>query len=124
MVTPCGTPNEHSARVAALRDLIQFRRPVAEAIQQLAEFPWDCPAELVELKAADVIGAIGMHLRGSLSGDVLESWAEALTGRDDIGMAAGQASIVADALFELSSPELFGAPATTLAPLLERLRRA
>lgn len=118
------TPDDHSARTAALSDLIQFRRPVAEAIQQLGKFPWDCPTELVELGIADIIGAIKSHLRGTLGEQDLESWAEALAGRDDVGMTAGQAGILIDALFELSSPELFGAPATTVPLLLERLREA
>jgi hypothetical protein len=118
------TPDRDSARIEALTDLIEFRRPVAEAIQQLGQFPWDCATELVELGMADVIAALESHLRGELDEHDLESWAEALAGRDDVGMRAGQAGVLTEALFELSSPELFGPPATTVPVLLERLRDA
>lgn len=118
------TPDENSARIESLNDLIKFKRPVAAAIQQLANYPWDCAIELVELEIADVICAIESHFRGTLDEHDLESWAEALAGRDDVGMRAGQADILTEALFELSSPELFGSPATTVPLLLKRLREA
>lgn len=118
------TPKIDSARIEALKDLIEFRRPVLEAIEQLGQFPWDCATELVELGMADVLAALESHRRGELDEHDLESWAEALAGRDDVGMRAAQAGVLTEALFELSSPELFGPPATTVPALLERLRDA
>jgi len=69
-----------------------------------------------------VVSALESHALGGLHADGLESWAEAIAGRDDVAMEVTAAEMLTQALFELSSPELFGPVASTAPRVLERLR--
>ena len=109
-------------RVDALNDLLQLRIPVADGIRNLGQFPWDSPEELVVLAVADVVSALESYARGEMDTDGLESWAEAIAGRDDVAMETKAADVLTQGLFELSSSELFGPVASTAPRLLERLR--
>ncbi|HEX5332375.1 MAG TPA: hypothetical protein VFW79_07005 [Cellulomonas sp.] len=95
---------------------------MGDSIKNLGQFPWDSPDELAVLGVADVVAALESHALGGLDADGLESWAEAIAGRDDVAMEATAAEMLAQALFELSSPELFGPVASTAPRLLECLR--
>lgn len=110
------------ARVEVLRDLIDFRRPVPEAVIALGSFAWDAPHELVAVTKGQVIAAIQRCLDGTISLEELRAWAEALEGRDDVGYEEGGVDM-REAVFELATPELFGEPTTTISELLERLRQ-
>jgi hypothetical protein len=63
-------------------------------------------------------------LAGVIDAHEIEVWAEAVQGRDDIGMREPDSELLGEALFELSTPELFGTANTTVPALLERLRDA
>ena len=95
---------------------------MADGIWHLRQFPWDSPEELTVLTVADVVSALESHALGELGTDGLESWAEAIAGRDDVAMETKAAEDLTQALFELSSPELFGPAASTAPRLLEGLR--
>lgn len=108
-------------RRAALRDLVEHRRPVSESVQALAQFGWDSEEELVDVTASDVVNMLKSHLDGSTDADEVEAWAEAVQGRDDIGIPGPEAERVGRALFEISSPELFGDPKETFPALIVQL---
>lgn len=115
--------NEPSdARVEAIWDLIDIRRPVFDAVAALGSFEWDAPRELVVLTRGHVTAAIQRCLDGTISLEELRAWAEALEGRDDVGFEEGGVDM-REAVFELATPELFGEPTTTISELLERLRQ-
>lgn len=105
-------------RVDALNDLLRRRIPVADGIRNLRQFPWDSPEELTVLAAADVVAALESYALGEMGAEGLESWAEAIAGRDDVAMETKAAENLTQALFELSSPELFGPVASTAPRLL------
>jgi len=94
-------------RQDAVRDLVELRVPVAEAVRVLRRFPWD-EDELVDLDVAHVTAALAAYDAGVLNAPDLEAWADAVEGRDDIGRTAGQEQLLNDVLMALSSPELFG----------------
>jgi len=108
--------------VTALDDLLRRRVPVRDGIGSLGRFPCDSTEELAVLGVADVISALESHALGELDGDGLEAWAEAIVGRDDVGMETAAADMLSQALFQLSSPELFGPVASTAPRVLECLR--
>ncbi|CAN5361044.1 hypothetical protein BH11ACT1_BH11ACT1_13050 [soil metagenome] len=93
-----------------------------DGIRNLGQFPWDSTEELAVLGVADVVSALESHARGGLDADGLESWAEAIAGREDVAMETTAAEMLTQALFELSSPELFGPVASTAPRVLECLR--
>lgn len=109
-------------RVDALHDLLRRRIPVGDGIKNLERFSWDSSEELAVLAVTDVVSALESHTRGGLDADGLESWAEAIIGRDDVAMEATAAEMLTQALVELSSPELFGPVASTAPRVLECLR--
>jgi|SRR5450830_77193 hypothetical protein len=117
-----GTRAKDPRRVDALNDLLRLRIPVADAIQNLQHFPWDSTEELTVLTVADVVSVLESHVLGEMDAQDLESWAEAIEGRDDVAMETRRAEGLTQALFELSSSELFGPVASTAPRLLERLR--
>ena len=111
-----------SRRVDALNDLLRRRISVVDGITNLRQFPWDSPEELTVLTVADVVSALESWVLGDIDDQGLESWAEAIAGRDDVAMETKAADVLTQGLFELSSPELFGPVASTAPRLLERLR--
>jgi hypothetical protein len=90
-------------RVLAVRSLVSASRPVAESIAALATYPWDCEEELVQLRQADVGHVLLQYQRGAMSAAEVEAWANAIEGRDDVGMAD---KVAAELLHELANPLL------------------
>ena len=114
IIDETGTP---ASRTKALRDLVELRSPVAEAASALESFPWDSPHELVSLTKLDVVSVVRRFLAGEISKKELQSWAEAIEGRDDIRFDER----AKEAIFELATPELAGSPDNTIPDLLGRL---
>lgn len=90
-----------------LLDLIEARRPAHEVRAELRRFAWDSP-QLVELGPEHVAKVLQRYLRREWSATDVEAWAEALEGRDDVGYSPGARERIADALHELSTPEVSG----------------
>ena len=108
-------------RSAALRDLVELRTPLRAAIARMSDFPLDFESDLVITRPIDVVNALDRYERGDLAEAELVEWAEALFGRDDVGYPADETESVKEALFELSTPELFGPVGETVLRLHARL---
>lgn len=76
---------DRNTREIALRDLLELRAPVREAIARLAEFPWDSEEELVELSRSNVSRALDLFQRDALSVEELTEWPRRCT----LGMTLG-----------------------------------
>ncbi|MFC8039453.1 hypothetical protein ACFUOZ_08875 [Paenarthrobacter sp. NPDC057355] len=107
-------------RREALYDLIQLRGPLAELTVRLLAFEWSSQDELATASTQDVGHALDEFSAGKISAEDLCAWAEELQGREDIALNPPDRDILADALFQLSTPELCG-PADEVAFAL-RLR--
>ncbi|WP_369745162.1 hypothetical protein [Paenarthrobacter sp. AMU7] len=107
-------------RREALYDLIRLRRPLRESSAQLLMFEWSSQEELATAFAQDIGHALDEFWAGKISADDLCAWAEELQGREDIALDPEDRDFLADALFQLSTPELCG-PADEVAVAL-RLR--
>jgi hypothetical protein len=98
---------ERDRRIQALLDVIRLRQPVEQAAAALADFPWwDSDEELVELTRSDAMRLLTAYTDHALSADDCRRWAEALEGRDDVGLQPGAGDALKDLLFELSTPEI------------------
>lgn len=64
--------------------------------------------------------AIEAFRMGELSADQLERWAEAVHGADDVLLDPSDEEFLSAALFELSTPQLFGSMEQIVAGLRER----
>ena len=107
-------------RRQALYELIQLRRPLAELSVRLLRFEWSSQEELATAFAQDIGHALDEFSAGKISADDLCAWAEELQGREDVALNPQDRDFLADALFQLSTPELCG-PADEVAVAL-RLR--
>lgn len=92
-------------RITALEDLLLMRIPPAEARQHLRRFTWDSEP-LVTLTRADLERVLDEYLKGRISAEVVEAWAEALEGRDDVNLETGVELVIKDVVFELANPEI------------------
>ncbi len=104
--------NEHASpkeqRVDALRDLVQRRRSVRDAVAVLAGYKWDSHIELVNLTRADATRVLRDYLSGALTAEEAQHWAEALEVRDDVGRERGFEDELTEFVFELATPEVAG----------------
>ncbi|MGM9470620.1 hypothetical protein ACS5PJ_01305 [Pseudarthrobacter sp. YS3] len=95
-------------RRAAVLNLVELRTPLPAALKELATYPWDSVVAYVELNRGHLLHGVSQYLAGILTGSELVLWAETVQGRDDIALNDEDRDLLAQALFELSSPELFG----------------
>jgi len=95
-------------RAEVLRAVIALRGDFGPLARELASFGWDWPADepLVVLTRRDVIAVIDRFLAGGLSAGDLESWAECLECRDDLGYEDGNERRKVQAVFWLANPEI------------------
>ncbi|WP_426300244.1 hypothetical protein [Arthrobacter sp. R-11] len=111
----------HQSREEALRDLVELRCPVPEALKRLSAFGWASDTELMKIVLEDITRALKRFEAKSLAAQDLEAWAEALQGREDLLLDPTTRDFLADALFELSTPELFGPMADIVSDLRTRI---
>ncbi len=112
-----------SRREELLRNLVSGSRPVADLSKELATFGWDSEVELVTVCCSDVRKMLEDYIAGRRSGSDVRAWAEAIEGRDDVGLAAADEEVLRDTIFELANPELSHALTPLLAQqLLRRLQ--
>src|SRR5256885_11135923 len=90
-------------RRTAVLDLVELRRPVADAVNAVRTFPWDAEEELATLGPGQLGHVLDLFLAGNLSAQELEDWANAVEGRDDIAFEPRE---VVDFLSELANPLL------------------
>jgi hypothetical protein len=84
-------------------------------------FPVQPKRDLQSRRIARVSDARSKHSRGQrISAGHLERWAELVHGSDDVTLDPADEEFLAGALFELSTPDLFGAMADIVAELRDR----
>lgn len=93
-------------REEALRDVVELRAPLRQAVDRLMSFGWDSDSELVVLGLKDALNVLQSYLSGRLDVAGIQLWAETLEGRDDLGFQVGNETILKEFLFQFSSPEI------------------
>jgi hypothetical protein len=108
-------------RHEALRNLIELSPSVPEALERLTPFPWPGEEPGVTLTLHDLRRVLDSFDARILGESDLETWAEEVHGREDIELDPADRDLLADALFELSTPELFGAMPDIVSGLRRRM---
>lgn len=93
-------------RREALIDLIQLRVTTAEAVEAVRGYPWDSEIEVVMLRQEDIAALLKRYIQAELSSSDLEAWANAVEGREDIGVDAAGEHKIRTFLFETANPAL------------------
>jgi hypothetical protein len=95
-----------AARLAALDDLLALRGDLAGVVAILATFGWDSDADLVTLTPDHVRSVLERVASGELRAADAEAWADAIEGREDIGLLDDDRELLEDAIFTLANPAL------------------
>ncbi len=90
-------------RVVAVRALLSASEPIGASISRLATFPWDSDFELVQLQRADIEHLLSLYRQGDVLAPEVEAWANAIEGRDDVGITD---ALTGELLHELANPLL------------------
>ncbi|WP_163163584.1 hypothetical protein [Arthrobacter sp. Alg241-R88] len=98
----------YNAYEEALHDLLELRFPVGSVLERLSKIQAPGETKPVILTLRGLRQVLDLHAAGCLDDESIERWAEAVHTLDDIELADVERAFLAEALFELSSPELFG----------------
>lgn len=98
-----------SDRAQILRSALELDRPLENVLSELAQLPWDSELAPVTLEPAHVIGILHRFKSGSLNAQDVETWANAIEGREDIAFHPESRAALKEAIFELANPDLQGA---------------
>ena len=113
--------NEFTDRASARQALLALAPDLEAALDALRGFALRAGESSV-LDRAGVRLALGRFVRGEISGELLERWAEAVHSAEDIDLDATDQAFLSEALFQLSTPELFGPIEEIVSGLWERDR--
>ena len=97
---------EQGNRKALLQMLIMLSQPVESTLKELARFGWDSAEELAVLEFRHIDRILRRYVDGELNASVVEGWANAIEGRDDIGYSEKDSASLKQFIFELANPEL------------------
>jgi hypothetical protein len=92
-----------NSRQAVLNSLLAYDRPADVLRMALGQYEWGCPEPLVVLTRERVVSVLQRFLRGELSADAVEAWADLVELREDIDLPDEQ---VVDAIFVLANPTI------------------
>jgi hypothetical protein len=90
-------------RVDVLRQLLDVSVPVSEAVARLVPLRWDAESDLVELREEHCSNVITLFIRGAISQQEVEIWANALECREDVAIST---PLVGEVIHELANPTL------------------
>lgn len=93
-------------REQLLLELLSLRRPIKFISEELSSFQWDCDAELVILERSHLKSVLHNFVTGQLTAADVQSWAETVEGRDDIGLEAEHTEQLKSIIFELATPTI------------------
>ena len=93
-------------RTLLVTELIHNPEKTIEIVQELLAHGHACEKHLAEVCKVDVLTAIKRFDRGSLTATQVETWANCLQGRMDVGFEFGEEGVVNEAVFWLANPAL------------------
>jgi len=102
-------------RYDILQDLLDLRTPLPQAVAAVKELAWDSDVELLLLTRRQVSDRLRGYLDGLLTAADLETWANTVECREDIGYESGAEELLAEFLFEVANPVLSNEISTAVA---------
>jgi len=93
-------------RYEKLDDLVKVRVTLRTAVAAVRELPWDSEADLVLLSRRDVVALLTRYLAQELSPSDLETWANTVESREEIGVEPADSELLRAFVFETANPAL------------------
>jgi len=94
------------SRKELLEAILVGTEPINTVLRELAVLGWDSNQEFVTLHVHHVVKVLEEYLAGRRTAAAVEQWAEAIEGRDDIGLDASARAVLSEVIFELANPAL------------------
>ena len=91
-------------RKQLLLDLILLRGKPQDIKKELSKYSWDSVSPIVKIDTQSMIFVLTKYIKGDISTDELEEWANLVECRDDIEIP----SVIQEFIFELANPEING----------------
>lgn len=98
----------HNIRIALIKELANYEKPINETLEKLLKFEWDFDGEPYLMETKNLKYVLQKYIDGTVSDDNLENWANALEGREDIEYAKPKEDIMMVINYELANPILVG----------------
>jgi hypothetical protein len=95
-----------SDRHLALKDLVEFGKSIDDLRSSLAAFEWDFKDIPLTMNGSHFRSVIERYMKGELSAQHVEDWANLIEGREDISFRSNNAETLRQILYELANPEL------------------
>jgi hypothetical protein len=92
------------ARRSLLEALLMLCRPLAEITAKLNRLGWDSSTEIIPLTRSNVVTILQRFLDREITAQEVEDWANAIEGREDLGLEQGHEDVLQQVLFELANP--------------------
>lgn len=86
--------------------LLHFAEPFDSLNQRIAQIPWDYTGVGVEMNIGHIKSVLERYLKGDLTKEDVENWANAIEGREDINFRMSSAPAIEETIFELANPVL------------------
>ena len=91
-------------RKQLLLDLILLRGKTQDIKHEPSKQSWDSVSPIVKIDTQSMIFVLTKYIKGEISTDELEEWANLVECRDDIEIP----SLIQEFIFELANPEING----------------
>lgn len=98
----------NTKRKTVLVSLLQYDKSLQEHRNDLKSIPWDCDEELVILNGNHISKVLKRFVKGELSKEEIEEWANLIEGREDIEIEMAQEELVGNIINHMANPELQG----------------
>ncbi len=105
-------------RREALINLLHYSHSIEDLAFSLQQFPWDSDESCVTLTRQHIIAALNRYVLGDLTTDQVESWANAIEGREDIDYESEHEEILHEIIHQLANPLLTSALDTQQAQMV------
>lgn len=93
-------------RLEILKSLLEFAKPIEEITESLSDHAWDSDEFLITLELEHIRNVLDRFLSRDLDKKQIETWANAIECRDDIGFDRKSSTVLRDLIHELANPLL------------------
>ena len=94
------------SRLELVGALIEQPSATSAIMLDLKKYEWDSENELVTLKPHHIIQCLSLYISGEITSEQVQDWANAIEGRDDIGLHESDKTTLDEMIFWLANPYL------------------
>lgn len=95
-------------RLNALRDLVEFSKPLHKISQSLSHFSWDFEGEPLVIEQVHIQLVLNRFIKGDCTAIELEEWANLIECREDLEFPNDADETLNNIIHQLANPALHG----------------